>query len=241
MFDIQKIVDDALLRNNAWAGSKRPVGRFNVSDAGLCYRARTYKRLGVPSQVKMTGADLRKMMSGTASHEKIQYLLKRTGNIILAEDEVGTEHRVGHPDGVIIENGEMAVIDFKTIEKWAMGWIKKKGAKKNHELQLFTYWVDLRKIIPNLNHGLLFYMKREDWEAKPFNYIWNDNIEQMVNDEWNPLIEYWVREELPPCTCSEDYDGAGVKYCKFATSETQCCSETLYTKYKISNRPIEIN
>lgn len=227
MFDINTLINEIVIKNNQIKSGGRNKDRFHVSDAGGCYRARFYKRLGVEPTREIDAPALKKMIAGDASHEKLQQLLRRHGNLVASEGTVETEHYIGHFDA-IVKNGVKTLLEIKTTEKWGMGHIKKTGAKKEHELQVFTYWSLLRNDYKDLNDCTILYMKREDWEGVPFNYMWSDKIQEKVDQEWLPLIGYWTSKKLPPCSCKDLYDGAGPKYCRYATSETECCDSSLY-------------
>lgn len=227
MFNIQSLIDDVITASMGYKASLRDDALFSVSDAGNCYRMRVYKRIGIKPTREIPVANLRKMMAGESSHTTLQTLLKRQGKLFLAESELETEHLKGHPDGVI-KNGVKALLEIKTIEKFQMGYIKKEGAKRPHELQMFTYWVLLRKELKDLDHAILSYVKREDFEAHDFYYKWSDEIQKQVDQEWNPLIKHWNDKTLPECTCEEMYNGNGIKYCRYATSEQSCCDESLW-------------
>lgn len=227
MFSFQALINEVVEKNSAYKSGSRDGAKFHISDAGKCYRERFYKRLGVEPTRTIETPALRKMLAGDAGHEKLQYLLRRYGKLFLAESELETEHIKGHPDGVI-KNGVKALLEIKTIEKWGMGYIKKTGAKREHKLQMFTYWSLLRKELKDLDNAVLTYVKREDFESVDFNFIWSPEILDQVHQEWNPLVDYWLQGKLPPCTCKDLYDGAGPKYCRYGTSETECCDEKLY-------------
>lgn len=222
MFSMQSLIDEMVEKQNQVKSGKRDNAKFNVSDAGGCYRARFYKRLGVEPTRLIETASLRKMLAGEAGHEKLQYLLRRHGKLYLSETELETEHLKGHPDAVV-KNGQLALLEIKTIEKWGMGWIKKTGAKREHKLQMFTYWSLLRKDLPKLDNAVLSYVKREDFEAHDFYFQWTADIQKQVDDEWQPLITMWNDGNLPACTCKDLYDGAGPKYCRYGVDDTTCC------------------
>lgn len=224
---MQTLLDQIIEKNNQVKAGDRDKSKFHVSDAGTCYRKRFYKRLCIEPTRKIETPALRKMLAGDAGHEKLQWLLKRYGNLFASEGTVETEHIKGHFDG-IVKNGNKALLEIKTIEKWGMGWIKKAGAKPEHKIQMFTYWWLLRKDYHDLDDAVLSYVKREDFEAKDFYFKWSDEIEKQVMAEWQPLIKYWENQELPPCTCHTDYGGNGVKYCMYQTDELNCCDEKLF-------------
>lgn len=238
MFDINTLINEIVIKNNSYKSADRNKTKFHVSDAGGCYRARFLKRLGVEPTRQIEAPALKKMIAGDASHEKLQQLLRRHGNLVASEGTVEAEHYIGHFDA-IVKNGVKTLLEIKTNEKWGMGYIKKQGAKKEHELQVFTYWSLLRNDYKDLNDCTILYMKREDWEGKAFNYIWNEKIQAKVDAEWKPLIEYWTKRELPPCTCPAMYDGSGPKYCRYGTTDTECCDGLLYT-FKKENEVVPI-
>lgn len=229
--NIQSIINEIIEKNSAYNTTKRDNRKFSISDSGGCYRARIYKRLGVGPTRTIDIEGLRKMEAGNAGHEKLQQLLWRGKKLFLSESEVGDEHRLGHPDGVI-KSGDMKwLVEFKTIEKFQMGYIKKQGAKQPHVLQMFTYWSLLRQDITNLNRAVLSYVKREDFETHDFYFNWSDQIQAQIDAEWEPLIKHWTDKTLPGCTCAELYNGAGPKYCRYLENAENltCCNDKLFT------------
>lgn len=229
MISVQDLINEAVERNNQVRSGARDASYFHASDAGTCYRKRVYKRLGIEPTSEIAVGALRKMVAGDAGHEKLQSLLNRYGKLFAAEGEVQTEHIKGHFDGIIKHDNQKCLLEIKTIEKWGMTHIRKDGPKKEHELQMWTYWLFLRKDYKDLDQAVLSYVKREDFEAQDFVYEWNQEIHALaVLEEWTPLIAYWEAQELPPCTCKDDYNGSGPKYCRYATSEEECCDESLF-------------
>jgi len=231
-FNIQTLINEVIEKESQYKTSKRDNQKFNVSDAGGCYRARVYKRLGIEPTRDIDIASLRKMTAGTSGHNMLQSLLERGNKLFMSENEVGTEHLLGHPDGIIKHQDTKYLLEIKTIEKFQMGYIKKEGAKSPHLLQMFTYWTLLRKDITDLNRAILSYVKREDFEAHDFYFNWSDNIQTQIDEEWNPLIKHWIDKTLPDCTCHLMYNGSGPKYCRYGIDETKCCDEKLFKKEK---------
>jgi hypothetical protein len=241
MIDLQQIIDDAITSTNQVSGRTKQNPKFYVSDAGTCYRKRYFKRLGLEGDVKIEMPALRKMAAGEGSHIHLSKLLTDTRKLFGNEGIVENEHIRGRYDGIIKdEDHQKLVVDFKTVEKWGMSHIKGSckcadknepghvGPKKEHELQLFTYWSFLRKDFTNLDQAVLLYVKREDFGSAQFNYLWSEDIQKEVAAEWLPLIDYWEKEEVPPCTCVDDYGGNGIKYCRYANADkTECCSLNL--------------
>lgn len=230
MIDVQNLINEAIERNNQVKAGGRDSNYFHVSDAGTCYRKRFYKRLNVDVPNEIPIANLRKMVAGDAGHEKLQYLLRSGGNLFASENEISAEHIKGHFDGIVREGDQLTLLEIKTIEKFSMRYIKEGGPKPEHEMQMFTYWHLLRKYYTNLNSASLSYVKREDFESKDFNYTYTDDLAEKVLAEWNPLIGFWKDQKLPPCTCAHDYNGNGIKYCRYQVSDELCCPESLFDK-----------
>ena len=228
MFNVQTLIDEIVVKNNQTKSGKRDKANFHVSDAGTCYRKRYYKRLGIKATADIPVANLRKMLAGDAGHTQLQWLLKRNGNLVASEGEVKVPHVVGHFDAIIKEGGTKTLLEIKTIEKFQASWIKKSGAKPEHKMQMFSYWTMLRQDYKDLDNAVLTYVKREDFEANDYYFKWDESITEQVHNEWAPLIKMWEEGVLPECTCKLDYGGAGPKYCRYSTSDTECCSEILY-------------
>ena len=240
MINSQLIIDRAIQKRSQVRGSARDLTFFHISDSGTCYRKRYMKRLGVEPIIPIPTASLRKMLAGDAGHEMLQELLRNDGALFAYEQKVGNEDIKGHHDGIIkTEGGAKVLLEFKTVEKWAMSHITGSctcsgdkahdyGPKPEHKLQMFTYWRFLRTDYKNLDQASLVYIKREDFGAKQFDFLWDESFNQIVIDEWLPLLKYWAKQELPPCTCHLDYGGNGVKYCRYKNEdETNCCMEEL--------------
>lgn len=233
MINLQTLVNEAVLANNSYKGGLRDKSHFHVSDAGTCYRKRYFKRLGVQPTGDIPVASLRKMLAGDAGHSTLQHVLKKAGSLFAAEGEIETEHIMGHFDAIVKAADTKALVEIKTTEKFQMGYIKKEGPKPEHVLQMFTYWGFLRDDYTTLDQATLFYVKREDFEGVQFDFVWSEAIKAEVAQEWLPLIKYWEAEQVPPCTCPNDYGGSGIKYCRYANEEqTECCSLELLNNMK---------
>lgn len=242
VISIQKVIDAAIERRSQVRGGQRDNSVFSVSDAGTCYRKRYYKRLGVEPTSPIPTASLRKMYAGDAGHVALQELLKGDNILFAAEGALGTKHILGHFDGIISGSGtSKALLEIKTVEKWSISHITGScsckgtpkehalGPKKEHVLQAKTYWSFARKHYTGLDQMIVAYFKREDFGGVQFDYLWSDDVQLEILDEWGPLIDHWVHRTLPACTCKLDYGGSGVNYCRYQDGEGSCCSEKLNT------------
>lgn len=229
MLNVGKLIDQAVVARSEAKGAKRSASHFHVSDAGLCYRKRFLKRMGVPPTRLIPPGALRKMLAGEGGHEILQETLQGYGALFAAELEVRTEDILGHFDAIVKDGDHKVLLEFKTVEKWSMGHIKKDGPKPEHIMQMFTYWTMLRRDFTYLNQATLVYLMREDFQNISFDYLWDREVATRVSAEWSPLLGYWMRGELPPCTCNKDYGGSGISYCQYqAPDKESCCSATLF-------------
>ena len=64
--NIQTIINEIVEENNQYKSGLRNNGKFSISDAGTCYRARIYKRMGVEPTRTIPIENLRKMVAGAA-------------------------------------------------------------------------------------------------------------------------------------------------------------------------------
>lgn len=224
MINVQEKIDAAISQQSGYKTGLRDATKFHVSDAGTCYKKRILKRLGIKPTRDIPMPNLRKMTAGDAGHAKLQDLLRHSHALLMDEGEIELEHMKGHYDGIIKDGDKKALLEIKTIEKWGMSHIIKDGAKPEHELQMFTYWLELRKDFKNLDQAVLSYVKREDFGTRDFHYLWKDDYAVRVADEWYPLFKCWTEKLMPPCTCHQDYGGSGVKYCPYQIDDDHCCT-----------------
>lgn len=241
LIDVQAIIDAAVEKRSQVRGEARDADKFHVSDSGTCYRKRYFKRLGIQPTIPIPTASLRKMLAGDAGHDMLQGLLRYSGDLYASEQTVGDDNIKGHHDGIIKPGFGPAkvLLEFKTIEKWSMSHITGAcscagpkahayGPKPEHELQMFTYWTYLREEYTGLDQAALVYLKREDFGAKQFDYVWNESVAQRVLEEWEPLLTYWRKLETPECTCDRDFNGAGRGYCRYKSEDgLTCCNRDL--------------
>jgi hypothetical protein len=232
LLNFQDILYEIVEKRGQFRSNARDSEKFHISDSGGCYRARYMKRLGIQPTFPIPPGALCKMMAGDAAHDQLQRILKSYDKLLAAETTVGTDDVIGHFDGIVRHDEAKFLLDFKTIEKWGMTHIRKDGPKREHMLQLFTYWYFLRKDYKDLDQASLVYVMREDYQIKQFDWLWSDDVAAEMSREWSPLLAYWDRKELPPCTCTELYNGTGPKYCRFKTDEigSSCCDELLINK-----------
>ncbi len=188
---------------------------------------RFLKRLGIEPTVEIPVANLRKMVAGDAGHEKLQQLLNKQGKLFASENTLGDDNVKGHFDGIVKDGDTKALVEFKTIEKYQMPYIAQDGPKPQHLMQMFTYWLWLRNDYKDLDQAILVYVKREDFEARTYDYKWDEDIAIQTLEHWALLSQYWTKQELPPCTCDKDYGGNGQKYCRYRL-DGKCCNEALF-------------
>lgn len=194
----------------------RDNSKFRASDAGKCHRMRYWKRQGkegkqdIPFEVHMA------LQTGNLLHAFIQYALGEMGVLFASEQELKDHHRIGHLDAIIRNrDAEYILYDFKTIGGKQMYYLKQDlKPKPEHIHQVLTY----QQIYINTESGKQEYVSIDKCVI---GYISRDTMEilelpvpenfHVVNDDWQALIDYWERQEMPPMTRS----GWECKYCQY--------------------------
>lgn len=191
--------------------------KFYVSDMGKCHRVRFLKRKGITSEFPLHV--YHKMKQGNDLHAIGYEALNAQGFLLGSEEEVENEHFKGRLDGRVSVNpknpeelmkgGEMAIFDWKLTNPWN---IKKydMGGSDNEEniLQVLTY-VKMKKVtMPDLlDLALLGYINHDPGArtslvfglSRVYRLI--PLYEKKIEQDMEAMINYWVDNKIPPCTC----------------------------------------
>ena len=122
---------------------------WSASNAGYCMRKVIFDRLKVPH----TTEDPRKQRvfeSGHIFHSWIQGVTKEAGISVAQETELIDDKLMikGHIDDLLLIDGKLMLVDYKTQNSMAFSWAKKTNAPMSHyhKMQLGTYMYMLRKL-----------------------------------------------------------------------------------------------
>lgn len=197
----------------------RDYGEYwSASNAGYCMRKVIFDRLKVPH----TTEDARKQRvfeSGHIFHNWIQGVTKEAGISIAQETELIDDKLMikGHIDDLVLINGKLILLDYKTQNSMAFSWAKKQNNAMSHyhKMQLGTYMYMLRKqptgmiitledaLLKNLSEARIVKISKDDLRLEEEQLLWNAGLEKSVYEYWATLNGYWKAKKIPKCTCAE--------------------------------------
>lgn len=219
------VINDHILKESE---KLRDYGEYwSASAAGYCMRLNIFRRLGVPMVPEMEekkATTQRVFSAGHIFHEWIQKLTRDAGLSIAQEVELQDEELMvrGHFDDLVLVNGKLMLIDYKTAHSESFNYVKNRPMGHYHTMQLATYMYMLRKLakkiseligrpdlyelILNLLESRILSISKDDLRLHEEQLLWSEDLEKQVLDYWTTLNRYWNNKKLPPCTCL-DYDG----------------------------------
>lgn len=222
---VRKIVDDYLIEK---AKEERDYGKFwSASSAGYCQRKLIFERLGVPTTQPDDPRKQRVFQAGHIFHEFIQKLTRDSGISIAQEAELIDEDLLikGHFDDLVMIDGKLILIDYKTVNSRSFMWARKEKkatgeAKMSHyhRYQLGTYMYEIRKLqsesvkpewldnLPLLEEARILKIEKDTLMMDEQQLMWSPAPEKEVVGYWRTLNGYWKERKIPKCTCA-DFEG----------------------------------
>jgi len=199
----------------------RDYGEYwSASSAGYCMRKVIFDRLHVPH----TSEDARKQRifeSGHIFHSWIQGVTREAGISIAQETELIDDKLMikGHIDDLLLIDGKLMLVDYKTQNSMAFSWAKKQnlGMSHYHKYQLGTYMYMLRSkknrfdyapedigtLLQNLTEARIVKISKDDLRMEEDQLLWNAGLEKTIYEYWSTLNGYWNAKTIPKCTCAE--------------------------------------
>lgn len=219
---IRPIVDDWLLKK---AAERRDYGDYwSASSAGYCMRRNILERLKVP-YTKEDARKQRVFTAGDCFHEWIQRITKEAGVSIAQELELQDEGLMvrGHIDDLVLVNGNLILIDYKSQNSRAFSYQKEKPMSHYHKMQVGTYvymmrlgvgpnYVPVRTLehlnleVHKVSEARILKISKDDLRMSEQQLIWSPTLEKEIVQYWTTLNGYWKVQRLPKCTCA-DYEG----------------------------------
>lgn len=205
------VVSSALLRyieaSNIREESTRER-KFYMSDMGKCLRTRFLKRKGITSRPKPSSWMF--FFLGQALHDEGFKGLNAQGVLLATEQEIELEHFRGRYDGKVKHAGKPTIFDFKSTSAKNFYRLQKGGADSEETLmQLFTYVKFEMQKDPKLsNVGIISYINKDPSPILTEDlfldkvYVLERRIEQKIEEDMNTIIDYWLKDKIPPCTCA---------------------------------------
>ncbi len=214
---IRPYIDDYLLEE---AKKVRDYGAFwSASSAGYCMRKVIFDRLQVP-HINPDARKQRIFTSGHIFHEWVQGITMASGKSVAQEVELIDDRLMikGHFDDLVLIDGNLILIDYKTQNSQAFTWQQKqkKGMSYFHKMQLGTYMHMIRtgatlraddfnygdiQLIRNLSEARILKISKDDLRMTEEQLMWTPALEKAVATYWKRLNGFWDGYRLPPCTC----------------------------------------
>jgi hypothetical protein len=182
--------------------------KFYVSDMGKCARTRFLKRKGIITRSKPSSWMF--FFLGTALHDEGFKGLNSQGVLLSTEQAVEDEHFKGRYDGKVKYIKKPTIFDFKSTSAKNFYRLLKGGADSEENLMQVFKYVKMDKLLhPDVSDmAILTYinkdpkpeMTEEIFLDKP--YVLEKKIEQRIKEDTEMMIEYWLNDKIPPCTCA---------------------------------------
>ena len=204
--EIQKSVESYLRASRTRKTSKKKP-KFYISEMGKCLRMRWLKRKGIGSDVAPHVYWI--FQIGDMYHDYVYKALEAQGLLIESEDYVENDHFIGRYDGLVKDEEGKAVLEIKSTGAWAMKRLIEGGGEESDIMQGLTYLMMLNKKIKGIKKVIYFYVNKEVNTAPmrvtdvfiEKHYRLTSQRQKSIEEEMNTLIEYWLNDVIPQCTC----------------------------------------
>lgn len=144
---------------------------------------------------------------GNILHDYGYKALESKGLLLEAEDSFETEHFKGRFDGIVKNEKEKSLFDFKSAGAWKINKYVAGNDDETNIAQVLVSVMLLRQEGKDINKtGFVIYLNKEPSDKAPFAFVQKEyhlttRREEQLQEEMDKLINYWIKEKLPPCTC----------------------------------------
>ena len=197
-----------LLAQEEKASKERDPDWWWASELGTCMRKQFLRRLGIKPKEKQWRITFI-AEQGKAIHSWIQNIVKNTGRLIAAEEELRDENlRYKGKFDLIVNLNEknkpyLSLVDLKTQRSEAFFRRAKDPAtakvKEFQKMQLASYFLFARRKYPDLKDARIYYLDRGGGVREEFVFKFKPEMFKKVLDELTLLNDYWSKKILPPC------------------------------------------
>jgi hypothetical protein len=211
---------------------------------------------------RATNARHRVFEAGHIFHEWVQRITKDAGLSIAQELELQDDELMvrGHIDDLVLVDGNLILMDYKTQHSNAFTWQKGRPASYFHRLQVGSYMYMLRGMkylesmdnpdteialakagVKDLSEARILKISKDDMRMSENQILYTPELEQEVLTYWISLNEHWAERKLPPCSCA-DHEGRFMSKEKFNPYffNGEPCSIELYNKFKKEKADVNI-
>lgn len=186
---------------------KKPQKKFWISDVGECPRAIFFKFKEAP-QRELEPNVLRIFERGDYIHEKIRRVLFARGLIQASEIQIPPEEFIsGKADAILNIDGELYVLDIKSVDGRKFQTIQEPLIENVYQLQLYLHFFKIKK-------GILLYESKDSSELKEFIIDYNENISKKLIFSIEKFFKKLEENTLPKRL--DDYPlNKKCQYCRF--------------------------
>ena len=205
---IQKLIDNALLKEQEEKSKRTRSGKFSPSSFGRCFRYQFWNRQNIEQTNPPSVEALRRFKVGNIIHDYAQSFFPNAQREVKIEIE---DDIIGFADIVLPDE----VVDIKSCRLYEYKLMIKKDydikvSKLTNCLQVSSYALFLNK--PSAR---LVFIEKDALDSKEFE-LKVDDWKEVIKDELEILRGHWKNESLP-APSPRAYSGKECNYCPFMT------------------------
>lgn len=186
---------------------EREQVKFYISDAGKCPRQIFFKFKKAPKE-EMDPRILRIFERGDMIHEKLVRTLRSLGVLECAEIPVRPNEDIsGRADAIVKIEGETYLVDFKSINSYALKNMKEPKEEHVLQVQLYLHFFKLEK-------GILLYEGKDDSNLVEFFIDYNKEMAEKAVADFDRL-KLNIEQNLIPKQLADYPDNWQCSYCQF--------------------------
>ena len=163
---------------------------FYITDAGKCSRQVFFKFKNAPRE-KLDARLLRIFEHGEYLHRNLINILIRLGKVVAAEISIPPQEIVsGRADAILSLDGELYVLDIKSMNSMVFRALKEPKQENIYQLQLYLHYFNIKK-------GILLYVDKDQQELKEFIIGGDEKLVKTLLDNFKNLKQKIDIDVLP--------------------------------------------
>lgn len=185
----------------------REQNHFYITDVGKCPRAVFFKFKNVPRE-KMDARILRIFEKGESMHMNIINTLIRMGLVVASEINIPSQEIIsGRADAIISLNGELYVLDIKSINSMIFRTLEEPKPENFQQVQLYLHFFNIKK-------GILLYVDKDQQNMKEFVFDYDKQLNQSLLEDFKKL-KVKIDGNIIPQRLSDWDKNWQCQYCQF--------------------------
>ncbi len=168
----------------------REQNHFYITDVGKCPRAVFFKFKNVPRE-KMDARILRIFERGESMHMNIINTLIRMGLVVAAEINIPSQEIIsGRADAIISLDGELYVLDIKSINSMIFRTLEESKPENFQQVQLYLHFFNIKK-------GVLLYVDKDQQNMKEFVFDYDKQLSDSLLEDFKKLKVKIDKDTIP--------------------------------------------